>query len=150
MNNTFIILLLVFVAGMMLTGCLGISSITPYDHGYAIGTAVYAGYQRIADKQSPEFREKVKAIWAEVNKIEDTEHLASDIAAAAEAFGIVVNDSNLTPAERETLRQLQRMVFEKVDDQLAAEALKHEDAIEFLDGVRSGINAMIAIEEEYK
>lgn len=124
--------------------CLHIAGdnvITPEEYGYAVGTAAYIGYYRIAAKQDDEFRAKVAEVWADVNKIDSTDTLASDIAGIAEKFAVIEADSKLSEPEQAALRALSRMILAKVDGKLSDQALDKADAVAFLKGVRDGVNA---------
>lgn len=131
-----------------LSGCISMQSVTPYDHGYAVGTAVYAGYSRIAAKKGDGFRLKAAALWKSVNAISDTETLASDIARLAESFRTVTGDGSVTPQERAALEKLGAMVLGRVDGKLRETSLEFGDAVKFLEGVRDGVNGMVQMNAE--
>lgn len=115
--------------------------VTPEEYGYAVGTAAYIGYYRIASRKDDSFREKVETVWAAVNEIDSTDTLASDIADIAGRFAAIESDDKLTEPEQAALRSLSRMVLSRVDGKLSDQALDKADAVAFLKGVRDGVNA---------
>ena len=128
-------------------GCVhkGVAGVTPLVHGRAVGAAVYIGYCRVADKQGPEFKARVVEIWDKVNKLQSTDTLASDILAVSGAFDKVLQDSSLTEAERQTLIQLKNMLMSRLDACIAGAVAGNRDALDFLIGVRQGINEMAGL-----
>lgn len=135
---------------LLTTSCISFTRIQPYDHGYAIGTAVYAGYVRVAQKQDKEFTDLVADLWEKVNAIKDTKTLASDVLAMTECFDKIIDTGKLTNAEKNALRQLEVMALRPVDGRLESIASEHDDAVRFLEGLRAGINAMIELDKESK
>lgn len=115
--------------------------VTPEEYGYAVGTAAYIGYYRIASRKDDSFREKVETVWAAVNEIDSTDTLASDVARIAAQFAAVEDDEALTEPEKAALNALARMVLARVDGKLADQAMSQADAVAFLKGVRDGVNA---------
>lgn len=136
------LLLLLALAGMVGTSCMNIHSIRPYDHGYAVGTAVYVGYARMAEGRSEQFRKQVGDFWDIVNGIQDTDSLASDLEALTGVADAICNSPSLTTADRELAANLKDMILARIDRELGARTLEHEDAVQFLAGVRAGVNAM--------
>jgi thiamine biosynthesis lipoprotein ApbE len=115
--------------------------VTPEEYGYAVGTAAYIGYYRIASRKDDSFREKVETVWAAVNEIDSTDTLASDVARIAAQFAAVEDDEALTEPEKAALNALAHMVLARVDGKLADQAMSQADAVAFLKGVRDGVNA---------
>ena len=115
--------------------------VTPEEYGYAVGTAAYIGYYRIASRKDDSFREKVETVWAAVNEIDSTDTLASDVARIAAQFAAVEDDEALTAPEKAALNALAHMVLARVDGKLADQAMSQADAVAFLKGVRDGVNA---------
>lgn len=128
-------------------GCVhkGVAGVTPLVHGRAVGAAVYIGYCRVADKQGPEFKARVAEIWSNVNKLQSTDTLASDILAVSGAFDKVLTDERLTESERQTLVQLKNMLMSRLDASIAGAVAGNKDALDFLIGVRQGINEMAGL-----
>lgn len=115
--------------------------VTPEEYGYAVGTAAYIGYYRIASRKDDSFREKVETVWVAVNEIDSTDTLASDVARIAAQFAAVEDDEALTEPEKAALNALAHMVLARVDGKLADQAMSQADAVAFLKGVRDGVNA---------
>ena len=137
---------LVFVlalTGIFCASCISASYIKPYDHGYAVGTAVYAGYAKLSANKSEDFKNEVAAIWSVVNSIDSTDNLATDIATLTTSFDAVLKKTELNESELALAKQLKNMILSRIDNKLSAEALEHKEAVDFLCGVRAGINAMI-------
>lgn len=133
---------------MLLSGCLITGSVDPYDHGYAVGTAVYAGYAHVAENKDESFKAAIAELWVKVNALQSTENLATDITELTGAFDKISAVSNLSDADKATIAKLKNMVLSKVDKDLNAEALKHDNAVKFLIGVRAGVNAMIDLSKQ--
>lgn len=131
----------------MMCGCISITSIKPYDHGYAVGTAIYAGYARIARNKDPKFTEMVEELWVKVNKIQSTKTLATDMLAVTEVFDRIINTDGLSDHERRLLREIKVMALTPVDGRLESWAAGHDDAVRFLEGLRSGVNAMVELDK---
>lgn len=131
---------------LCLTACINTEKpISPYDHGVAVGSAAYLGYTHIAAKQSPEFHEQVAALWAKVDAIDSTDNLASTLAGIVAEMTDLFKSDKLTEADRTALKALAAMILNRIDGKLAEEAKERPEAIEFLKGVRDGVNTMRAL-----
>lgn len=128
----------------LLAGC---STFTPYNSGVAMGEAVYLGYTRVAEKQDEEFRNKVKVLWEEVNSLESIDDLVACADRILFSFDTVINSEKLRDEDRVVLLLLRQSVMERVDAVVSSKLQSNEDAVEFLKGLREGVNRMIAIEE---
>ena len=137
-------LIAVGVMAAALCGCAS-TGVAPYDYGVAVGTAAYVGYERVAERQDDEFRARVAELWARVDAIDSAEDLAAQLAAIAADMSTLVDDDRLTDADRAALRALAAMVLNRVEGKVADGAEKHPEAVEFLRGVRDGVDAMRTI-----
>ncbi|MBO4620380.1 MAG: hypothetical protein J5654_09755 [Victivallales bacterium] len=130
---------------LLATSCASTKTVAPYDYGVAVGSAAYLGYTHIAAKQDDDFRQKVAWLWAKVDAIDSTDNLAGDLAEIAGDFAELIDSDDLTEADKAALRALANMVLTKVDGKLADDAKSHPEAVEFLRGVRDGVDAMRAL-----
>lgn len=135
----------IFFLPIIFSGCRLVASVDPYDHGYAVGTAVYAGYTKIAADKDEAFKDEMTQLWIKVNSLQSTETLASDIGDLTNIFDKLISSDKLSAKDKAMLTNLRNMVLTKVDKQLAVTALKHDSAVKFLVGVRAGVNAMMAL-----
>lgn len=125
------------VGGVMLLTSCKTTTITPYDHGYAVGTAAYIGYSRIAEKQGEDFRKKCAEAWATFDKAETPEEILAGIVKMSD----LIKSDDLTDADRAALKALANLVLSKIDpDALTPEML------EFLKGFRAGVDTLKAME----
>ena len=131
-------------AAVFLTGC---SMFTPYNGGVVMGEAVYLGYSRVADRQDVVFRQNVADLWDEVNKLESISDLVNSMDRLLLSFDNVLASDRLSPADRAVLVSLRQSVVSRVEAVLASRIQSNQDAVDFLSGLRDGVNNMIAIEQ---
>lgn len=139
-------LLMAACACVTLVSC-NTTKITPHDQGYIAGQTSYVAYTYItADK--PEVQDQAKEIWDKVNQIDTVDELATQLDEITGLIDKALQSDKLTPAERLALRQLADVILKRIDSSISKEALKHKEAVEFLVGVRDGVNSMIPVEAE--
>ena len=101
--------------------CTGCKSVPKGSSGYYAGATIHQGYTKIADKLGPEFKDKVEALWVEVDAIK----------------------SQITVIK--ALRKLaDNAVAAALDKDLKSE--KRDNAIEWLRQLREGIRVMRKLE----
>ena len=138
-------LIAILAVTITLVGCTGCTTttITPKDAGIAAGTAAYLGYERVAAKKDEEFQKKVANIWAQVNEIETVDDLVSKTDLLTVAFNEILEEKELSDADKALLIALEQLVLNKVKIIAAEKIGEKEEAIQFLLGVREGVNNMI-------
>ena len=140
-------LLIVGLVAAFLSGCAG-SPFTPEVSGVFAGKALYLVYTRNIDKQPAEVKQKIEALWAEINKVEDVSDLAVVRTLVDERFEAILADSKLTEADRAVLGVIKDEICRKLDEVINAKLTSNKEGLEFLVGVRQGVNEMIALYEE--
>ena len=140
-------LLIVGLVASFLSGCAG-SPVTPEVSGDFAGKALYLVYTRNIDKQPAEVKQKIEALWAEINKVEDVSDLAVVRTLMDERFEAILADSKLTEADRAVLGVIKDEICRKLDEVINAKLTSNKEGLEFLVGVRQGVNEMIALYEE--
>ncbi len=136
MKKIFTFAITLAVICVLLTSCKT-TTITPYDHGYAVGTAAYIGYSRIAEKQGEDFSAKYAATWEVFDKAETPQEILTEIVKMTD----LIKSDDLTDADRAALKALANLALSKVDpDALTPEML------EFLKGFRAGVDTLKAME----
>lgn len=136
MKNLF--LLLVVISTAFLTSCA--VSIGPEVAGEAAGKAILLGYNKIAETKSPEFRQKVESLWAEVENIGTVDELVNQMDHLEKAFNLVINDQNLTEEEALFLISFRNLLTRKVKAIMRNKLQSNQDAIDFLIGFRNGVD----------
>jgi len=142
--KTLITMICCVLLGCILAGCATAPNISPYDHGVAVGMAVYLGYSKIAEGKSDAFKSAVASIWEVISSIQSTETMATDIGTA---FDNAVSAEGLSAQDKRALEALRGIVLSRIDAELNSRCLAAPEAVEFLNGARAGINAMIATEK---
>ena len=140
MKNLFIVVLLLFTITFM-TGCATIGASAA---GNAAGKAVYLGYTQVAEKQSPEFNEKIEELWKEINTLESIDDLVNEVDRLTEKFNEVLSIKTLTPEQKALLESLENLVMGEVKKVMASKISSQTEAIEFLVAFRKSVNGMIA------
>ena len=145
MRNTINALVIGFAVAStaLVTGC---ASVTPREAGIAAGTAAYLGYTHVALRKDDEFKKQVADIWAEVNRIETVGDLVASTASLTAKFDKVLENENLTEADKAVLLRLKSLLLSKVAEIIDSKVSTNASAVEFLAGVRQGVNEMIALE----
>ena len=136
-----IVLAAAFAAALM-SGCATTSLSSPRLAGNFAGRAVYVTYARVADRQSEDVRSKVEQIWKEVNAVNDASDLNVVRTLIGDRFDAVIDDANLTAQEKQILKGVKDEMLAKVDEAIAGKAASNQEGLEFLLGVRDGVNAM--------
>lgn len=138
-----LLLLLAVVSTFLLTSCA--MSIGPEVAGEAAGKAILLGYNQIAEKKSPEFRQKVETLWAEVEAIGTIDELVNQMDHLEKAFNLVINDQNLTEEEALFLISFRNLITRKVKAIMRNKLQSNQEAIDFLIGVRNGVDDAAAM-----
>ena len=139
-------LLAVVSMAALFTGCSS-NPFTPEVSGVFAGKALYLVYTRNIDKQPAEVKQKIEALWAEINKVEDVSDLAVVRTLVEERFEVILADSKLTEADRAVLGVIKDEICRKLDEVINAKLTSNKEGLEFLIGVRQGVNEMIALYE---
>lgn len=139
-------LLIVGLVAAFLSGCAG-SPFTPEVSGVFAGKALYLVYTRNIDKQPAEVKQKIEALWAEINKVENVSDLAVVRTLVDERFEVILADSKLTEADRAVLGVIKDEICRKLDEVINSKLSSNKEGLEFLIGVRQGVNEMIALYE---
>lgn len=142
------LVLLGAIAALSLASCTSPKQVAPYDYGVAVGSAAYIGYTHIAAKQEADFRAKVAELWAKVDAIETTADLATTLDGIAGEMTALIKSEKLTEADRAALAAHANMVLSKVNAKILADAEAHPEAVEFLKGVRDGVDSLRALVKE--
>lgn len=140
-------LLIVGLVAAFLSGCAG-SPFTPEVSGVFAGKALYLVYTRNIDKQPAEVKQNIEALWAEINKVEDVSDLAVVRTLMDERFEAILADSKLTEADRAVLGVIKDEICRKLDEVINSKLSSNKEGLEFLIGVRQGVNEMIALYEK--
>jgi len=140
-------LLIVGLVAAFLSGCAG-SPFTPEVSGVFAGKALYLVYTRNIDKQPAEVKQNIEALWAEINKVENVSDLAVVRTLVDERFEAILADSKLTEADRAVLGVIKDEICRKLDEVINSKLSSNKEGLEFLIGVRQGVNEMIALYEE--
>ena len=138
--------LLFMAVAAFLTGCAG-SPFTPEVSGVFAGKALYLVYTRNIDKQPAEVKQKIEALWAEINKVEDVSDLAVVRTLVEERFDVILADSKLTESDKVILTLVKDDIVRKLDSVINDKAASNKEGLAFLIGVRKGVNEMIALYE---
>ena len=146
MNLKITCLLAVVSMAALFTGCSS-NPFTPEVSGVFAGKALYLVYTRNIDKQPAEVKQKIEALWAEINKVEDVSDLAVVRTLVEERFEVILADSKLTEADRAVLGVIKDEICRKLDEVINAKLTSNKEGLEFLIGVRQGVNEMIALYE---
>ena len=125
-------------AVMLLAASCSTTTVAPYDYGYAVGGVAYLGYERVAARQDDEFRGESAALWEKVDAIEDP----AQIPAVVVELSDLVESNSLSDADRAALKALARLILSRAD----LSAKLSPEAVEFLKGVRDGVDAMRTIQ----
>lgn len=141
MKHIIVLVVALFTVLVVGTGCSSI--FTPSNMGNATGRAVYLGYVKVAEGKDKAFTEKVNALWTEVNKLETIDDLVSSADKLSTSFDSVIESKELSDGDRESLKALKAMVIDKVKEVMNSTFTSNTEAIDFLVGVRAGVNAMI-------
>lgn len=139
-------LLIVGLVAAFLSGCAG-SPFTPEVSGVFAGKALYLVYTRNIDKQPAEVKQKIEALWVEINKVEDVSDLAVVRTLVDERFEAILADSKLTEADRAVLSVIKDEICRKLDEVINSKLSSNKEGLEFLVGVRQGVNEMLALYE---
>ena len=139
-------LLAVVSMAALFTGCSS-NPFTPEVSGVFAGKALYLVYTRNIDKQPKTVKRKIYDLWAEINKVEDVSDLAVVRTLVEERFEVILADSKLTEADRAVLGVIKDEICRKLDEVINAKLTSNKEGLEFLIGVRQGVNEMIALYE---
>lgn len=139
------LVLVAMAASALLISCVSLTSISPYEHGYAVGTAIYAGYGRVAEGKDDAFHNRMAILWRKINEIDNVDTLATDIAELTGIFDALVSSGRYTDEEVAAMKALRGMVLDRLDTSIGKSGYGSRDALKFLDGARAGINAMVAL-----
>ena len=140
-------LLAVVSMAALFTGCSS-NPFTPEVSGVFAGKALYLVYTRNIDKQPAEVKQKIEALWAEINKVEDVSDLAIVRTLVDERFEAILADSSLTESDQAVLMVIRNEICRKLDEVINSKLSSNKEGLEFLVGVRQGVNEMIALYEE--
>lgn len=144
MKNKLKKMMVVLSATAVLSGCTTSLS-SPRVAGSFAGRAAYVTYTHVAAKQSEDVRRKVEELWAEINKVEQVSDLKVARVLVGERFDAVIADANLTPEERLILSSIKDEILAKIDEVIDGKLASNQDGVQFLVGVRDGVNAMIEL-----
>ena len=139
-------LLAVVSMAALFTGCSS-NPFTPEVSGVFAGKALYLVYTRNIDKQPAEVKQKIEALWAEINKVEDVSDLAVVRTLVEERFEVILADSKLTESDKVILTLVKDDIVRKLDSVINDKAASNKEGLAFLVGVKKGVNEMIALYE---
>lgn len=138
----FLFLIVLSTVMFTLVGCKS-TTFTPYEQGVVTGNAVYIGYARVAMKEDDEFKAKAAELWKTINEIQSYDDLAASVDKLTNAFDLCIKSDKLTPEEKVLCAVLKKKVCDKVGQVLANKLESNENAVEFLKGVRDGVNELV-------
>ena len=132
----------------MALGFCGCSTFTPRSAGEAAGMAAYLGYQRVAADKDPEFQKSVAELWDAVDKIETIDDLRVAASMLADKYEAAMAKGKLNESELAMLNSIRDILLVKVEEALESKMASNKDAVEFLLGVRDGVNKMRALDKK--
>jgi len=133
----------VFGLVLLTTGCSSV--FTPATTGQATGRAIYIGYTRISETKSTEFKTRVAELWSTINAIETKEQLVGSMNILDVKFKELMSSKELSESDILIIQTLYATIADKVKLIMADSLTSNDQALEFLVGVRSGINEMIKL-----
>lgn len=134
------------VACVTFSGCSSVFNANAA--GQATGAAIYIGYTKVAENKDQSFKDKVNALWAEVNKLESIEDLVASADKLSASFDEVINSKEISDSDKATLLALKSSVTEKVKAVMNETFTSNSEAVEFLVGVRAGVNKFAGVYTE--
>ncbi len=132
--------LFVGLSSLILTGC--VSTFTPETNGIIAGKLLYTTYSKVETTQDEEFKEKVEKLWTEINKIETTDDLQAKYDELSIQFEDIINSQDLSDADKKILTSVAHDILDKIKTVLDEHVLQG-DGLDYLIGVREGVNSMI-------
>ena len=128
--------------------CTGCKSVPKGSSGYYAGATIHQGYTKIADKLGPEFKDKVEALWVEVDAIETIDQLYPVYTKIADQIDALLQEKELSKSQITVIKALRKLADKAVaaalDKDLKSE--KRDNAIEWLRQLREGIRVMRKLE----
>lgn len=125
------------------TGCSSVFNATTA--GEATGAAIYIGYTKVSENKDQAFKDKVIVLWSEVNTLETIEDLVGSADKLSAAFDEVIASKELSDSDKATLMALKTSVTDKVKAIMDETFTSNSEAVDFLVGVRSGVNRFAGI-----
>lgn len=120
----------------------------PREAGYATGVAIYLAYDRASKDKSDEFKTTIAEAWTAINAMDlekpDTAAAVNVAEAVLKASGKADKLDGLTDAEKSVLATLANMLTSRLDKYIG-DKVGSEETVQFLAGVRDGVNTMIAL-----
>lgn len=138
-------LLVLCVIGMLLliTGCSSI--FTPENSGTLAGKSLYIAYLKVSENKDVEFKEKVEKLWTFVNTINSKDDLVASYDMLKEKFNDCINSKELSEADKKILISVSNDILDKISTVINDSFVSNDVGIQFLIGVRDGVNSMISI-----
>lgn len=144
--NTFKKIVMMFICSMFvlvgMTGCMS-PAFSPEAQGIVTGKLLYTAYARVAASKGETFRTKVEVLWGIVDSISSTEQLNTMYDQLNKQFTEILTDKGLSEGDAKLLASVANDVLTKVktvvDDKFAYDS----DGVQFLIGVREGVDSMI-------
>ena len=116
--------------------------------GVTTGKILYVTYVKVAEGQDAEFKEKVSALWKVVNAITSEDDLQISYDNLDAQFKAILDSSDkLSDSDKQILVSIANDILNKVKD-VIQNNFTDNDGIEFLLGVRDGVNSMIPTESQ--
>ena len=128
-------------------GCAS-TAFEPETTGVTTGKILYVTYVKVAEGQDAEFKEKVSALWKVVNAITSEDDLQISYDNLDAQFKAILDSSDkLSDSDKQILVSIANDILNKVKD-VIQNNFTDNDGIEFLLGVRDGLNSMIPTESQ--
>ena len=126
----------------MSTGCSTVVS-TPGTAGKFAGKALYVTY-RHAD-MNDETKKIVEELWEEIRAVNSVSELEIVRTALGKKFDEIISRSDISDADKVVMVMIKDDILSKVDAVINSKIESNADGVEFLCGVRDGIEEMLAI-----
>lgn len=136
-----------FVCGSVLTivlftGCIS-TQFSPETQGVVTGKLLYTTYVKVAKTQDAEFSIKVEKLWSLVNSIQSTDDLNVKYEELNKQFTDILQSKGLDDVDVVILSSVANDVLSKVKSVVTDNFTMDSTGIQFLLGVRTGVNSMI-------
>lgn len=140
-------LLMLIAIGMLflVTGCSSI--FTPENTGIIAGKGLYITYVKVSEGKDKEFKEKVEELWVFVNTINSKDDLIASYDTLKSKLNDCINSKELSEADKKILVSISNDILDKVATVINDSFMSNEEGIQFLVGIREGVNSMIEIQK---
>lgn len=137
-----IYMLFFIVAIFFIAGCS--SMFNSETSGIIAGKGLYIAYEKVSENKDAEFKEKVTSLWTYVNNINSTDDLTSSYNILKEKVDDCINSQELSDSDKKILKSISDDILNKVSSIINDKLSSNEDGVQFLLGVREGVNSMIS------